>query len=160
MAAPASSVTWNDKSSETVVQALHDAIWTDTDANSTTYSNRAHMICVSQSQSITVGTSGTFSLSGSIPEGGICVLAQKIASGIMIDLGTIRELTDALLEHGCSTCGGVPIDYVTKGSNDPSDGILTFDYESNPYCIESCMSASQTPTWQIKTRIRGRMAAR
>ncbi len=97
-----------------------------------------------------VGASATFSSSGNIGEGGICVFAQKMASGTTIDLGTIRGLTDALLEHGCITCGSVPIDNVKEGSNDPSDWDLTFDYVSNPYCIESWISA---PTWQNKTRI-------
>ncbi|KAL9073621.1 MAG: hypothetical protein Q9161_002863 [Pseudevernia consocians] len=163
--------TWNDKSSETVVQALRDAIWTDADTNSTTYSNGDYIICVSQSQAITVGgsvsagastggegatgnvgVSGTFSLSGSIGEGGICVFAQNLASGATIDLGTVRGLTDALLEHGCSTCGSVPINFVTEGSNDPSDGILTFNYVKNPYCIQGCMSASGTPQNNTKVR--------
>ncbi|CAD6594572.1 MAG: hypothetical protein ASARMPREDX12_000258 [Alectoria sarmentosa] len=165
---------WNDKSSETIVQALRDAIWTDADLNSTTYNNGDHIICVSESQTITVGgsvsagvtsgagpeggatgtvgASGTFSLSGSIGEGGICVFAQDLKSGANIDLGTIRGLTDALLEHGCSTCGSVPINFVTEGSNDPSDGILTFNYVANPYCIGSCMSASGTPQNNTKLR--------
>lgn len=165
---------WNDKSSETIVQALRDAIWTDADLNTTTYSNGDHIICVSQSQAITVGgsvsagvtsgagaeggptgtvgASGTFSLSGSIGEGGICVFAQDMPSGATIDLGTVRGLTDALLEHGCSTCGSVPKNFVTEGSNDPSGGILTFNYVANPYCIESCMSASGTPQNNTKLR--------
>ncbi|CAF9925724.1 hypothetical protein IMSHALPRED_006768 [Imshaugia aleurites] len=166
--------TWNDKSPETIVQALRDAIWTDADSNSTTYSNGDHIICVSQSQTITVGgsvnagvnsgagpeggatgtvgASATFSLSGSIGEGGICVFAQDMASGATIDLGTVRGLTDALLEHGCSTCGSVPIHFVDEGSNDPSDGILTFNYVANPYCIGSCMSASGTPQNNTKLK--------
>ncbi|KAI1458618.1 hypothetical protein F4805DRAFT_119638 [Annulohypoxylon moriforme] len=31
--------------------------------------------------------------------------------------------------------------YVDKGSNDPSDGILTFNYVASPYCIGNCISA-------------------
>ena len=79
---------WNDQSSETVVQVLRDAIWADSDDNSTTYGNGDHIICVSQSQTITLSAgistraeseaggssggvgvpsvSGSFSLSGSI----------------------------------------------------------------------------------------------
>ncbi|KAM0794289.1 hypothetical protein BDR22DRAFT_895303 [Usnea florida] len=166
--------TWNDKSSETIVQALRDAIWTDADANTTTYNNGDHIICVSQSQAITVGggvtagvtsgagpdggptanagVSGTFSLSGSIGEGGICVFPQDLKAGATLDLGTVRGLTDALLEHGCSTCGSVPINFVTEGSNDPSDGILTFNYVKNPFCDGSCMSASGTPKNNTKLR--------
>lgn len=64
-----------------------------------------------------------------------------MASGASLTLSTIRPLLDALLEHGCSTCGSVPIHYVDEGNNDPSDGILTFNYVASPYCIDNCISA-------------------
>jgi hypothetical protein len=35
----------------------------------------------------------------------------------------------------------VPIHFVDEGNNDPSDGILKFDYVTNPYCIDNCISA-------------------
>ena len=59
-----------------------------------------------------------------------------------LTLGKIRPLADALLKHGCATCGSVPIHFVDEGSNDPSEGILTFNYVGNPYCIETCISAT------------------
>jgi len=37
----------------------------------------------------------------------------------------IKELADALLKHGCTTCGSVPVHFVDEGSNDPGQGILT-----------------------------------
>ena len=161
---------WDDTSSESIAQGLRDALWGSTDDNSTSFSNGDHVICVSESQPISVGitasaqASGTgeggataggslgtsLTLSGTIHEGGICVFPQKMASGATLDLGTIRGLADALLEHGCATCGSVPIHYVDDGSNDPDDGILTFNYVSNPYCIESCISASGSATNNTK----------
>lgn len=79
-------------------------------------------------------------------------------------LGEIQPLADAVLEHGCSTCGSgewfwdislpchlglvglivdvmvVPIHFVDQGSNDPSQGILTFNYVENPFCDGECIS--------------------
>ena len=161
---------WDDTSSESIAQGLRDALWGSTDDNSTSFSNGDHVICVSESQPISVGitasaqASGTgeggataggslgtsLTLSGTIHEGGICVFPQNMDSGATLDLGTIRGLADALLEHGCSTCGSVPIHYVDDGSNDPNNGILTFNYVSNPYCIESCISASGSDTSNTK----------
>ena len=160
---------WDDTNSESIAQGLRDALWGSTDDNSTSFSNGDHVICVSESQPISVGitasaqasgskgaaTAGgslgtSLTLSGTIHEGGICVFPQKMASGATLDLGTIRGLADALLEHGCTTCGSVPIHYVDEGSNNPDDGILTFNYVSNPYCIESCISASGSATNNTK----------
>ena len=148
---------WEDTSSESIAQGLRDALWDSTDENSTTYSNGDHVICVSESQPISIGVTASaeeaggsvgtsLTLNGNIHEGGICVFPQKMASGATLDLGTIRELADALLEHGCHVCGSVPIHFVDQGSNDPGDGILTFNYVKNPYCIENCISASGSAT--------------
>ena len=57
-----------------------------------------------------------------------------------MSLEQIRPLTDAVLEHGCSTCGSVPIHFVDQGSNDPGAGILTFNYVENPFCNGGCIS--------------------
>lgn len=81
------------------------------------------------------------SLSGSIPEGGICLFPRKAS----LALGQIRPLTNAILEHGCSTCGSVPIHFVDKGSNDPSDGILTVNDVKNPFCDGDCISVTGSP---------------
>ena len=56
-------------------------------------------------------------------------------------LGQIRKMADKLLEHGCGTCGSVPVHLVDQGSNDPGAGILTFNYVKNPYCVDNCISA-------------------
>lgn len=105
------------------------------------------MICVSQSQSISIGVNvgdgivGTFALTGTINEGGICLFPQRAS----LTLGQIRPLVDAILEHKCETCGSVPIHFVDEGSNDPSDGILTFNYVADPFCDKDCISDTGSP---------------
>ncbi|KAJ5631707.1 killer toxin [Penicillium longicatenatum] len=140
--------TWNNDVPESIIQLLRDAIYDAPEPLSTAYQSGDHVICVSQSQPITIspgfaigGITGSIGLSGSIPEGGICLFPENMASGASLTLATIRPLLDAVLEHGCTTCGSVPIHFVDEGSNDPSDGILTFDYVANPFCIDNCISA-------------------
>lgn len=58
-----------------------------------------------------------------------------------LTLGEIRPLMDAILKHDCNTCGSVPVDFVSEGSNDPSDGILTINYVGHPFCVGDCISA-------------------
>ncbi|KAI0880877.1 killer toxin [Annulohypoxylon maeteangense] len=134
--------TWNNDVS--VIQLLRDAVYAAPNPLSTSYKSGDHVICVSQSQKITIdagftldGFTGSVGLSGTIQEGGICPLPQYMSSGATLTLAQIRPLMDALLKHKCSTCGSVPIHYVDKGSNSPSDGILTFNYVAAPYCIDN-----------------------
>ncbi|KAJ5200812.1 killer toxin [Penicillium cf. griseofulvum] len=140
--------TWNNAVPQSIIQLLRDAIYAAPEPLSTAYRNGDHVICVSQSQPITIspgfaigGITGSIGLSGSIHEGGICLFPEYMASGASLTLTTIRPLLDAVLEHGCTTCGSVPIHFVDEGNNDPSDGILTFNYVANPYCIDNCISA-------------------
>ncbi|KAJ5836901.1 killer toxin [Penicillium robsamsonii] len=140
--------TWNNPVPQSVIQLLRDAIYAAPEPLSTAYQNGDHVICVSQSQPITIspgfaigGITGSIGLSGSIHEGGICLFPEYMASGASLTLTDIRPLLDAVLEHGCTTCGSVPIHFVDDGNNDPSDGILTFNYVANPYCIDNCISA-------------------
>ncbi|MCJ1376776.1 hypothetical protein MMC20_008021 [Loxospora ochrophaea] len=137
---------WNDPQSESIMQILRDAVWASTKDNSTTYNSDDHIICISESQSVTItagagydGVSGSFSLNGNIGEGGICLFPQDLAAP-NIDLGTVRPLVDKLLEHGCSVCGSIPVHEIDEGSNDPKDGILTFNYVAAPYCVGDCIS--------------------
>ncbi|KAK4694061.1 hypothetical protein P7C71_g3451, partial [Lecanoromycetidae sp. Uapishka_2] len=156
---------FENKSPERVTQVLRDAVWDSQKGNSTTYSNGDHVICVSQSQSITFSGSdaagvsesgfsdtstGTFSLTGSIGTGGICLFPQYMAAGATLTLGEMRPLVDAILVHGCGTCGSVPVHFVDQGSNDPKDGILTFNYVHNPDCIGECISADGTSSSRLK----------
>ena len=74
---------WNNAAPESGIQILRDAVWDSVLPNATNYNSGDHIICVSQSQSITIGVgldidgvSGTFGLKGNIPEGGICLFPQ------------------------------------------------------------------------------------
>lgn len=35
--------------------------------------------------------------------------------------------------------GSVPIHFADRGSNDPKNGILTFNYVQNPDCVGECI---------------------
>lgn len=129
-----------------IVQILRDAVYATTKDPSTTYNDGDHIICLSQTDTITLsgeagaeadGLSGTFGISGDVSfgAGGICLFPQ----GTSLQLSDIRTLADKVLEHGCSTCGSVPKDWQ---SNDPKDGILTFNYVANPFCDGNCISSS------------------
>lgn len=137
--------TWDNRAPESIIQILRDAVWASDKSPSTVYNSGDHIICVGSNQPITFtggaqaeGLSGSFSLNGNIHEGGICLFPQ----GASLTLEQIRPLTNAVLEHGCSTCGSVPIHFVDQGSNDPQWGILTFNYVKNPYCDGNCISAT------------------
>lgn len=118
---------WQNKARERIAQVLRDAVWNSPKSNDTLYANGDHVICVSQFLPVTLSheqsqgadVSGatseqgtTFGLSGVIGNGGICLFPQKMENGASLSLGSIRALTDEILEHGCSTCGSVPIHYV------------------------------------------------
>ena len=149
---------WESKAPEPVMQVLRDAVWQSTASNDTAYVNGDHVICVAEKQPITLtGTAtyntpqteggsgslaGSFGLAGGLNTGGICLFPQYMADGASLTLSQIRPLMDKLLEHGCGTCGSVPIHFVDQGSNDPKDGILTFNYVKNPYCTEKCLSGT------------------
>ena len=137
---------FNNKASVSVIQLLRDVVWASSKSNSTTYASGDHVVCVTQSQPITIdagkeidGFTGGISLSGNIPEGGICLFPQHLSSG-SLTLGQIRPLVDALLDHKCPTCGSVPVHFVDEGSNDPGEGILTFNYVQYPICDHNCIS--------------------
>lgn len=124
-----------------IVQLWHDVLAaTDKDAN-TVYNDGEHIVCIGTTVSITVGASVSAEVEGiggelsletdvSIGTGGVCLFLQ----GASLTLSQIRDLVDAIGNHGCTTCGSVPIHFVDQGSNDPSSGILTSNYVGNPYC--------------------------
>lgn len=129
-----------------IVQILRDAVYGSTLDPTTTFNDGDHIICISQTETVTItaeagveyeGATGTFGLSGdaSINAGGICLFPQHTS----LQLSDIRTLADKILEHGCSTCGSVPKDWQ---SNDPTDGILTFNYVENPFCDGQCISST------------------
>ncbi|KAF3762928.1 killer toxin [Cryphonectria parasitica EP155] len=144
--------TIENHSGTNIVQLWHDVLNTTTVDGGTTYSNGDHVVCIGSSASITVGAdvgaefggaSGSLSLSSNanIGTGGVCLFPQNMADGATITLESIRSLVDALGEHGCTTCGSVPIHYVDQGSNSPSDGILTSNYVGNPFCDDNCITS-------------------
>lgn len=134
------------------MQILRDALYQSKAADSTPYNSGDHVICVSHTLVINLSlpvidptglTSGmnlgSWHLGGKLRDGGICLFPQHLKSGPMT-LGTIRKLVDKLLEHGCETCGSVPAHFVDRASNDPGDGILTFNYVHSPFCTENCLT--------------------
>jgi hypothetical protein len=56
--------------------------------------------------------------------GGICAFLQGTSNGL--DGAQIKQLALQILLHGCHVCGSVPINF--PASNDPANGILTFNY--------------------------------
>lgn len=148
-----SYATFESKAQIGVMQLLRDAVWRTTLPSNTTYNSGEHIICVAENQPIVlnpsttiaagpeggVSPSGSFSLSGSIKTGGICLFAQGNLK-TPLTLKIIRPLLDRLLEHGCETCGSIPVHAIDQNSNDPADGILTFNYVEHPYCTERCIS--------------------
>ena len=128
-----------------VVQVLRDAIHHSKKPDSTVYKNGDHIICISESLHVTVDASagygpasGGIGLSGKIGSGGVCAFAQSLKTG-SITLGAIRTLADKVVDHGCTACGSVPVDFA---KNDPRDGILTFNYAGTPTCTGNCISAA------------------
>ena len=154
---------WDNKSPYRITQVLRDAVWASPKPNSTIYPSGSHIVCVSVAQSITLsaaasyeGTAtGTFALSGEIGLGGVCLFPQ----GANLTLGVVRPLVDAVLEHGCHTCGSVPIHFVDEGSNDPSEGILTFNYVKNPDCVGQCITGDVS-TSQVRLRSSAKLGKR
>ena len=141
---------FNNQASVSIIQLLRDVVWASSKSNSTTYASGDHILCISQSQQITIdagveidGLSGGVSLSGNIGEGGICLFPQYLSSG-SLTLGQIRPLVDAILDHKCTTCGSVPVHFVDEGSNDPGAGILTFNYVASPICDHNCITDTGT----------------
>ncbi|KAI1842405.1 hypothetical protein JX265_001749 [Neoarthrinium moseri] len=131
-----------------ILQLWHDILAaTDKDPN-TVYNSGDHIVCVGTTVSVTIGASASAEVEGiggevslesevSIGTGGVCLFPQ----GASLTLSQIRGLVDALGNHGCATCGSVPIHFVDRGSNDPSSGILTSNYVKNPYCGGNCISS-------------------
>jgi hypothetical protein len=60
-------------------------------------------------------------------EGHICAFLQHTTSGCYAK--QLKSLAYALYAHSCQVCGSVPIDF--PESNDPKNGILTFNYVSD-----------------------------
>src|SRR5947207_1439947 len=55
---------WSNPSSMSIIQILRDAVWNSAKDNSTSYNSGNHIICISQSQKVTISIGG--SIGGSI----------------------------------------------------------------------------------------------
>jgi hypothetical protein len=60
-------------------------------------------------------------------KGGICAFLQGTKGGQ--NGAQVKALASEIVKHGCNVCGSVPITF--PKSNDPKDGILTFNYVKN-----------------------------
>ncbi|KAF2963426.1 hypothetical protein GQX73_g10151 [Xylaria multiplex] len=135
-----------------IIQLWHDVLANTDKDPGTVYNSGDHIVCIGTTVPITIGAGvsgglegleGELSLetSGHIGTGGVCLFPQ---GGASLTLAQIRDLVDALGDHGCSTCGSVPIHFVDEGSNDPSSGILTSNYVGSPFCGGDCISSVGT----------------
>lgn len=131
--------TIENTSGVSIMQLWHDVLAATDKSDDTVYDAGDHIVCISTSVTITVGASASSSVEGltgslrlssdiSLGTGGVCLSPQSAS----LTLGEIRDLVDALGNHGCKTCGSVPIHFVDEGSSDPSNGILTSNYAANP----------------------------
>ncbi len=149
----ATLVGWYDKEPMTIMNLLRDAVWASTKPLNTTFANGDHVICIAQDLPVTIKLTDPTGITGAtlgsytvdIPTGGICLFPQYLPQGANLTLEKIRPLMDKLIEHGCGTCGSIPAHFVDQGSNNPSGGILTFNYVHNPYCLGECITSNPKP---------------
>ena len=130
---------------ESIIQALRDVLWYTKANHTTVYNSDDHIACVGIHQTVMFvagaegkGVAARLVFSGNVHTGGICLFPQ----GGSVTLQEARWLADELLKWGCGTCGSVPLHFHDHGSNDPSAGILTFNYVKNPSCTGNCLTAS------------------
>ena len=147
--------TFTNNAPVSIAQALSDAVKNSSKDPSTVFADGEHIICVTSTLPVTIeggaeaeGASATIGVSGNFSPGGVCMFLQ----GASLTLEQIRPLAEAIVGHGCNTCGSVPIHFVDQGSNDPSSGILTINYVDDPSCIGNCLSASGGAT-RVKSRM-------
>lgn len=139
---------FENKNPESIIQILRDAINATTKPPTTAYTEGQHIICVTSSEAITLGsdfadgieagesTGGSYKLDVAIGTGGICAFPNHLKAGANLTLGLIRPLADQVLEHGCKTCGSATVEW----GNSPKEGYLTFDYVADPFCDGDCIS--------------------
>ncbi|KAH8593949.1 Kp4-domain-containing protein [Bisporella sp. PMI_857] len=123
-----------------VAQGLRDAIFSSSVDHSTTYGDGDHIVCVSAALKISIG-GDIIGINGKIGDGGVCVFPNNLEKPL--NLSSVKELADALLEHNCKTCGSVPVHYVDEGSNNPNRGILTFNFVADPSCTGTCITSDE-----------------
>lgn len=129
-----------------IIEGLRDGLDRTTLPVSTTYSNGQHIVCVGSDLPISISIAPedspvSVTLGGGIPIGGICAFLQSLPSGKTLTLGQIKTLTDDIIQHGCKTCGSVPITYPNNQDVD-SVGELTYNFvsEGKFICDGTCIS--------------------
>lgn len=143
---------FENKNPESILQVLRDAIHaTSKSPTTTTYAEGEHIVCVSSSESITLGSDfsngvdasgasessgGNYKLDVAVGTGGVCAFPNHLRPGANLTLAQIRPLADQVLEHGCKTCGSATVDW----GNSPEGGYLTFNYVGDPFCDGECIS--------------------
>ena len=107
-----------DNPSQSVADSLRQEIATHV-SDSRVYQNGQHVVCVDGQINV---DSDSFILHGSI-----CAFLQSTGG---IPGNEIKTLAQRIVEHGCKSCGNVPV-YFDKGDNDVnSHGELTFNFVS------------------------------
>lgn len=138
---------FENKHPETIVQILRNAIYATTKPLNTTYTEGQHIVCISSSESFSVGSDvtggadgdsagGNYKLDIRIGNGGVCAFPNYLKPGANLTLAQIRPLADQVLEHKCKTCGSATV----KWGNSPEEGYLTFNYVDAPICDGECIS--------------------
>jgi hypothetical protein len=127
-----------------IVQGLRDALDRTTLPNTTTYGNGEHIVCVGTTIPISISIGPellSVNLGGGIPAGGICGFPQNLQAGTTLSLQQIKTLANDIIQHGCNTCGSVPITF-PNNQNVDSVGELTFNFvsEGNFVCDGKCIS--------------------
>lgn len=75
--------------------------------------------------------------------GSMCLFMQGNVPALGIPGIVIKERLGDLVEHGCTSCGSVPL----SGNNEPDElGILTVNYVAEPQCRGVCY-----PDWTAST---------
>lgn len=144
---------FENKNAESIIQILRDAIYATSKPNTTTYTEGQHIVCVSSSETITIGsdftkgidasgasesTGGNYKLDVAIGTGGICAFPNYLKPSANLTLAQVRPLADQVLEHKCKTCGSATVDW----GNSPEGGYLTFNYVDDPFCDRECISGN------------------
>ncbi|MCJ1262258.1 hypothetical protein MMC22_002128 [Lobaria immixta] len=104
-----------------IIEAMRDAIVASHKPHSTVFNSGDHVAC-----DVT----------------NICLFPQ----GAALTLGQVKPLIDALIVHKCGICGSVPVHFVDQGgNNDPTPGILTFNYVRHHRCEGQCIPVPGDP---------------
>lgn len=132
--------TFENTATVEILTALRNNLYNSNLPATTSWGEHEHITCVGNKIAISIGPK-LFNLGGSIPAGAVCAFPENLPSGRKLTLAQVRTLADALVDHKCKTCGGVPITWPTN--SDVSGGELKFDFVSDDTCSGNCISAGR-----------------